>query len=147
MRTDTALPPEQSIKTMALIEGILPPSRENWEWIVYLFQFFPLVRELQLPYRNSQSKLIQRKQVTVVQWAQIFGWLPAYYFAGKTSTESRFNVPGKIGWITMEVPGFMTVLYIMFTLPDQLGVKLQYDNWIMAGAYVSSPTLHVTIRH
>lgn len=29
---------------MALIEGWLPPSRTNWELLVFYFQFFPLVR-------------------------------------------------------------------------------------------------------
>ena len=28
---------------IALIPGWLPPSRENWELLVYYFQFFPLV--------------------------------------------------------------------------------------------------------
>ncbi len=56
---------------------------------------------------------------------------------GKTSTESRFNIPGKIGWATMEAPGFMTLLYIMFTLPAQNGIeRLPMANWIMAGLFV-----------
>lgn len=33
-----------AISAMELIPGILPPSRENWELIVYYWQFFPLVR-------------------------------------------------------------------------------------------------------
>lgn len=28
---------------MALIQNWLPPSRENWELLVYYFQFFPIV--------------------------------------------------------------------------------------------------------
>lgn len=36
----------------------------------------------------------------------------------------------------MESPGFLTVLYIMFTLPDKLGITLERDAWIMAGLYV-----------
>ena len=56
---------------------------------------------------------------------------------GKTSTESRFNVPGKIGWATMEAPGFITLLYIMVTLPAQNGIKsLPMANWLMAGLFV-----------
>jgi hypothetical protein len=31
------------IINMALIKNYMPPSRENWEWVVYLFQFFPVV--------------------------------------------------------------------------------------------------------
>jgi hypothetical protein len=28
---------------MAVVENWLPPSRENWEWLCYVWQFFPLV--------------------------------------------------------------------------------------------------------
>lgn len=28
---------------MAIVENWMPPSRENWELVVYCFQFFPLV--------------------------------------------------------------------------------------------------------
>lgn len=57
---------------------------------------------------------------------------------GKTSTESRWNLPGKIGWVLMEAPGFLNLLYIMFTLPSQNGIKaLPAENWLMAGLFVS----------
>ncbi|KIW05207.1 hypothetical protein, variant [Verruconis gallopava] len=58
---------------------------------------------------------------------------------GKTSIDSRFNIPGKIAWFTMEAPGFITLLYIMFNLPDQLGLdwrSLPTYNWLMAGLFV-----------
>ena len=56
---------------------------------------------------------------------------------GKTSTESRFNVPGKIGWATMEAPGFITLLYLMYSLPKQEGIEsLPTVNWVMAGCFV-----------
>lgn len=43
----------------------------------------------------------------------------------------------------MEVPGFITVLYCMFTIPDQLGLdSLPWGNWTMAGIY----TLHYIYR-
>lgn len=29
---------------MAILQGWLPPSRENWSFLVFLWQFFPLVR-------------------------------------------------------------------------------------------------------
>ena len=58
---------------------------------------------------------------------------------GKTSIESRWNLPGKIGWVLMEAPGFTNLLYIMFTLPTQNGIKsLPAENWLMAGLFVSS---------
>lgn len=59
---------------------------------------------------------------------------------GKTSIESRLNLPGKIGWMTMEAPGFITLLYIMNTLPAELGIKeLPWENKAMAGLFVSLP--------
>ncbi|KAF2278087.1 3-oxo-5-alpha-steroid 4-dehydrogenase-like protein [Westerdykella ornata] len=96
---------------MAIIQNWLPPSRENWESICFVFQLFPLF--------------------TVVQW--LVDWYPQ----GKTSRESRFNIPGKIGWAAMEAPGFITLVYIMFTLPGELGIReLPWGNWIMAGCFV-----------
>ena len=57
---------------------------------------------------------------------------------GKSSVVSRFNIPGKIGWAMMESPGFLTLLYIMFTLPKENDVKsLPMVNWLMAGLFVS----------
>ncbi|KAH6674521.1 steroid 5 alpha-reductase [Halenospora varia] len=97
---------------MALVENWMPPSKENWELVVYLFQFFPLVAFLQ--------------------------WFISWYGAGKTSSNSKFNLPGKIAWITMEVPGFLTVLYIMNTLPGQLRIShLPWENKAMAGLFTT----------
>ena len=51
--------------------------------------------------------------------------------------ESRFNIPGKIAWATMEAPGFMMVLYLMFTLPQRNGItQLPGPNWLMAALFV-----------
>jgi hypothetical protein len=33
---------------MSLVQGWYPPSRENWEFIAYAWQFFPLVRDVHL---------------------------------------------------------------------------------------------------
>ncbi|KAH8685597.1 steroid 5 alpha-reductase [Tricladium varicosporioides] len=97
---------------MALVENWMPPSKENWELVVYIFQFFPLVAFLQ--------------------------WFISWYGAGKTSSDSKYNFPGKIAWITMEVPGFLTVLYIMNTLPGQLGImQLPWENKFMAGLFIT----------
>ncbi|KAI9829073.1 MAG: hypothetical protein M1832_000096 [Thelocarpon impressellum] len=102
---------------MALIQNWLPPSRENWEIIAWAWQFFPAV--------------------TLIQW------LTDYYPQGKTSVTSRFNIPGKIGWATMEAPGFITLLYIMFTLPGELNLSgLPRENWVMAGMF----TIHYLYR-
>ena len=39
----------------------------------------------------------------------------------------------------MEAPGFITLLYIMYTLPQRNGIeKLPGANWLMAGLFVSN---------
>ncbi|CZR59579.1 probable steroid 5 alpha-reductase [Phialocephala subalpina] len=95
---------------MALVENWLPPSRENWELVVWLFQFFPLI--------------------TIAQWG--LDW----YGAGKTSGKSVLNIPGKIAWITMEVPGFITLLYVMNTLPAGGFWSLPWESKAMGGLFV-----------
>lgn len=96
---------------MAVVQDWLPPSRENWEALCHVWQFFPVI--------------------TAAQW--IVEWYPQ----GKTSIESRFNIPGAIGWATMESVGFITLLYIMVALPRELGIDaLPIGNWTMAGCFV-----------
>lgn len=57
---------------------------------------------------------------------------------GKTSVVSRFNVPGRIGWLTMEAPGFLTLLYTMKTLPARHGITdLPWQNKVLASFFVS----------
>jgi 3-oxo-5-alpha-steroid 4-dehydrogenase 1 len=70
-------------------------------------------------------------QLTILQWAV------SWYGMGKTSSESRFNIPGKIAWLTMEMPGFLTLLYIMYSLPDQVGLSaLPWENKAMGALFV-----------
>ena len=62
---------------------------------------------------------------------------------GKTSIISKLNIPGRIAWFTMEVPGFMTLLYYMKTLPAQHGITdLPWQNKVLAGLFV----IHYTYR-
>lgn len=76
------------------------------------------------------------------------GWYPM----GKTSVQSRFNLPGKYAWAAMETPGFVVLLTIMVLLPGArtgeegidgvVGVGdgkegLPWENWLMAGLFVS----------
>lgn len=76
--------------------------------------------------------LTSDRQITAFQW--VLDWYPQ----GKTSTESKWNVPGKIGWTTMESAGPITLLYIFFTLPKEQGIEeLPWGNWTMVGCFVS----------
>ncbi|KAK0654583.1 Uncharacterized protein DIS24_g5037 [Lasiodiplodia hormozganensis] len=103
---------------MAIVQNWLPPSRENWELISSVWQLFPLF--------------------AAVQW--FIDWYPQ----GKTSTDSRWNLPGKWAWFTMEIPGAATLLYIMYTLPKELNLTepLPWGNWTMAGMF----TIHYAYR-
>jgi len=114
---------------MAIISGLIPPSRENWELISKIWQLFPLVGEYSHP--EELPKLINT-QFTAAQW------MTSWYPMGKTSIESRFNIPGRIGWFTMEAPGFILLLYIMNALPKELGLDdgMPISNWALAGMFV-----------
>nr|XP_023907933.1 uncharacterized protein C9.08c-like [Quercus suber] len=105
-----------TIALPVLVEGWLPPNRENWELIVHLWQFFPLFTAIQ--------------------------WVTNFYPQGKTSIDSRFNVPGKWAWFFMEIPGMLTVLYCMLSIPHLSSnlnkpgeAGLPWANWTMAFCY------------
>jgi 3-oxo-5-alpha-steroid 4-dehydrogenase 1 len=58
---------------------------------------------------------------------------------GKTSVTSRLNLPGRIGWFTMEAPGFLTLLWLMKTMPAEHGItELPWQNKVLAGLFVST---------
>ena len=70
-------------------------------------------------------------------------WFVDFYPQGKTSIESRLNLPGRYAWLIMELPGMFIVLYLMYTLPSQSHLNitggasgLPWVNWTMAGLYV-----------
>lgn len=89
----------------------------------------PLTRSIHV------TKLIYILQVTLLQWIP---WIQPLYATGKTSNNSIFNIPGKVAWITMEVPGFTLLLYIMNTLPATLGIEaLPLENKILGALFVS----------
>ncbi|KPM43402.1 hypothetical protein AK830_g3136 [Neonectria ditissima] len=98
---------------MSIIEGWMPPTRENYELILKIWQIaYPIIGSAQ--------------------------WLIGWYGMGKTSVVSRLNLPGRIGWLTMEIPGAMTLLYLMKTMPIQHGIDdLPWQNKVLAGLFVS----------
>lgn len=65
-------------------------------------------------------------------------WLTKWYGMGKTSVSSSLNLPGRIGWLTMEAPGFLILMYLMKVLPEQYGIDdLPWQNKVLAGLFVS----------
>ncbi|CCC10866.1 unnamed protein product [Sordaria macrospora k-hell] len=99
--------------TVGLIDNWYPPTRENYDLILSLWKWFPVAASIQ--------------------------WATSWYGMGKTSVTSRLNLPGRIGWLTMEAPGFMTLLYMMRTLPAQRGFTLSdlpWQNKVLAGLFV-----------
>ncbi|KEY74640.1 hypothetical protein S7711_05069 [Stachybotrys chartarum IBT 7711] len=97
---------------MALIQGWLPPTRQNYNLILTVWQIaYPIFGSMQ--------------------------WAVSWYGMGKTSVPSRLNLPGRVAWLTMEVPGFMTLLYHMRTMPALHGVEdLPWQNRVLAGLFV-----------
>lgn len=115
---------------MALIENWYPPSRENYETLLFWWSFFPLVSRAPPPPPPPKHVLTQQShqpQGASLQWA--ISW----YGMGKTSVHSRFNLPGRLAWFTMECPGFLTLLYTMATLGTD---DLPWQNKVLAGLYV-----------
>ncbi|KXX77186.1 Steroid 5-alpha-reductase DET2 [Madurella mycetomatis] len=106
--------------TVGLINNWFPPTRENYETILSIWKWFPAAASLQ--------------------------WLITWYGMGKTSVTSRFNLPGRIGWLTMEAPGFLTLLYTLRTLPAQVHAdadfSLPWQNKVLGALFV----LHYVYR-
>ncbi|KAL2131896.1 hypothetical protein VTI74DRAFT_4452 [Chaetomium olivicolor] len=109
--------------TVGLINNWFPPNRENYNLILSVWKWFPLAASLQ--------------------------WLIPWYGMGKTSVTSRLNLPGRIGWLTMEAPGFLTLLYHLYSLPAQVhpdllhsGEGLPWQNKVLAFLFV----LHYAYR-
>ncbi|KAL3959549.1 hypothetical protein ACCO45_004666 [Purpureocillium lilacinum] len=97
---------------MAIIEGWLPPTRAHYDLILRVWQFaFPPLASIQ--------------------------WLVRWYPMGKTSVASRLNLPGRVAWMTMEAPGFLTLLYLMSTMPERHGIDdLPWQNRVLGGLFV-----------
>ena len=70
----------------------------------------------------------------------IYSFFSGWYGMGKTSVTSRLNIPGRIAWMAMEVPGFTTLLYTVATLSKQHGIDdLPWQNRVLAGLFVRPP--------
>ncbi|CAH0016663.1 unnamed protein product [Clonostachys rhizophaga] len=95
-----------------LREWYPPVTRENWRFLLTIFQWtYPILGAVQ--------------------------FVTTFYPMGKTSVASRLNLPGRLGWFTMEVPGFLTLLYMMRTLPAIHGIEdLPWQNKVLAGLFV-----------
>lgn len=91
---------------MALIPGWYPPNRTNYEIILFIWKFFPLVASLQ--------------------------WAISWYGMGKTSRPSRLNIPGRLAWLTMECPGLLSLLYTLSSSPVS---DLPWQNKVLAGLF------------
>ncbi|KAJ5502235.1 hypothetical protein N7463_005109 [Penicillium fimorum] len=74
---------------MPFTAELFPPTPAAYKPIICGFQYFPLM--------------------TVIQW--ILSWHPA----GKTSSQSIFNIPGHIAWSAMELVGPINLIYSMVT--------------------------------
>lgn len=55
---------------------------------------------------------------------------------GKTSVTSRLNLPGRLCWFLMEIPGVSILLYLTRALPPHLGIAdLPWQNRVLAGLF------------
>ncbi|KAL8380934.1 hypothetical protein RB595_005299 [Gaeumannomyces hyphopodioides] len=96
---------------MAIIQDWVPPTRENYETVLFYWQFWPVLASIQ--------------------------WLISWYGMGKTSKSSALNLPGRAAWMAMECPGFATLLYMVGTLPGAHGIDdLPWQNKVLAALFV-----------
>ena len=64
-------------------------------------------------------------------------FLTTWYPMGKTSVDSPYNLPGKLGWFLMEIPGTLTLLYTVFSVKNAQGLTaLPWQNWAMVCMFV-----------
>ncbi|KAI9367989.1 hypothetical protein BJX61DRAFT_251658 [Aspergillus egyptiacus] len=100
-----------TVNALPPLHDILLPTPEVYQTLLNIFQYFPLV--------------------TVAQW--LTSWHPA----GKTSTTSYLNLPGRLAWFTMEIIGPINLLYILTNLPPELNMQtLPLPNKLVASLYV-----------
>ncbi|KAJ1338717.1 3-oxo-5-alpha-steroid 4-dehydrogenase 1 [Microdochium nivale] len=97
---------------MAIIQDWMPLSHDNYNFVMFWWSLFPLFASL--------------------QWIISFGGM------GKSSiANSMFNIPGKVAWLTMEVPGASVLLYSFKTLAAEHGhTDLPWQNKVLAGLFV-----------
>ncbi|KAF2673294.1 3-oxo-5-alpha-steroid 4-dehydrogenase [Microthyrium microscopicum] len=95
---------------MPIIPGWLPPSQANYNTICTAFAYI------------SPLSFIQ--------------FITPWYPMGKTSVSSSLNIPGAIGWFTMEIPGLLSLLYTSHTLSGGLST-LPLQNKLMVGMFAT----------
>ncbi|KAH7039911.1 3-oxo-5-alpha-steroid 4-dehydrogenase-domain-containing protein [Microdochium trichocladiopsis] len=100
---------------MAIVQNWLPPSEDNYNFIMFWWSLFPLFGSLQ--------------------------WVVSFDGMGKGSiAKSMFNIPGKLAWLTMEVPGATVLLYTIRALTAARGASpedLPWQNKVLAGLFVT----------
>jgi hypothetical protein len=88
-----------------------------------------------IPSRTYPLFLTTAHSLTInIQFGSV-QWVIRWYGMGKTSVASRLNLPGRLAWLTMESPGFLTLLYIMRTLTPK-DPDLPWQNKVLAGLFV-----------
>lgn len=96
-----------------------------------------------------QPVILHLNSVLILQQFSILYWTPLANLAymGKTSTESRFNLPGRYAWCIAELVGPVNLLFIIYALPSKLhpppnssssilGTGLPAQNELLAALYV-----------
>ncbi|TPX17101.1 uncharacterized protein E0L32_003219 [Thyridium curvatum] len=87
-------------------------------------------------YRPRRDPANPGPTILLPQFASV-QWLTSWYGMGKTSVKSPLNIPGRIAWITMECPGFLTLLYTLRSVAAREGVAdLPWQNQVLAALFV-----------
>ncbi|KAL2852853.1 ubiquitin elongating factor core-domain-containing protein [Aspergillus pseudoustus] len=78
--------------------------------------------------------------LNIWQWFPLFTtiqWLTPWHPAGKSSVQSFFNIPGRLGWFAMEITGPINLVYVLHNLPSKLNIQtLPLPNKLVASLYL-----------
>ncbi|PLB34443.1 3-oxo-5-alpha-steroid 4-dehydrogenase family protein [Aspergillus candidus] len=82
-----------------------------------------------------------RVALNIFQYFPLFTtleWLTPYYPAGKSSLpKNSLNIPGRLGWMLMELVGPFNLLYILSTQCSNLGIdSLPWPNKLVVALYL-----------
>lgn len=120
---------------MALLSGWYPPTNEHYDTLMTIWKFYPLV--------STTCHIATYLKLTSLTVNFQFGslqWVISWYGMGKTTSSSRFNLPGRLAWLTMECPGFLSLLLAMRTLPSrEAGLTLSdlpWQNKVLAALFL-----------
>ncbi|KIW17226.1 hypothetical protein PV08_04417 [Exophiala spinifera] len=100
-----------------------PPTPRVSNFLMNFYRLWPIGFCLRHYGLGTENTLKRRaiadqaySQLSILQWTP----LSSFQAMGKTSSNSRFNIHGRLAWTIAESAGPLNLLYILYTLPGKL---------------------------